>query len=51
MREYKLSELLNYNGTDTTVPILIAVKGKVFDVTSGGKFYGPGGSYLLKYYL
>lgn len=47
MREYKRDELLKHIGEDTTLPILVAVKGKIFDVTSGKKFYGPSGSYPL----
>lgn len=36
--------LNKFNGTDDP-KILIAVKGKVFDVTNGASFYGPGGPY------
>jgi membrane-associated progesterone receptor component len=37
---------LAYNGvTNPKDPILFAVKGKVFDVTPGKNFYGPGGPY------
>ncbi|KAF3917856.1 Neudesin [Dactylellina cionopaga] len=44
---YTPRTLLKYNGTDDP-RILFAVKGTVFDVTSGGKtFYGPGGPYNI----
>ncbi|KAI9737014.1 MAG: hypothetical protein M1834_000603 [Cirrosporium novae-zelandiae] len=36
--------LLPYNGTNNQ-PIYFAVRGKVFDVTPGRNFYGPGGPY------
>ena len=39
------NELKNYNGEDTKKPIYIGLDGYVYDVTSGRKFYEPGGSY------
>jgi len=36
--------LLPYNGTND-MPVYLAVRGKVFDVTAGRNFYGPGGPY------
>jgi membrane-associated progesterone receptor component len=36
--------LVHYNGTNDP-RVLIAVKGKVYDVTTGKSFYGPGGPY------
>lgn len=38
------SSLLKYNGRDDP-KIYMAVKGRVFDVTQGAAFYGPGGPY------
>ena len=40
-RDFTLEELRPYNGKDNA-RILVAVNGKVFDVTSGRSFYGPG---------
>ncbi|KAJ9621311.1 Dihydrodipicolinate synthase [Taxawa tesnikishii (nom. ined.)] len=36
--------LLPYNGTNN-MPVYLAVRGRVFDVTPGRNFYGPGGPY------
>ncbi|KDP33496.1 hypothetical protein JCGZ_07067 [Jatropha curcas] len=45
--EFTAEQLAQYNGTDPSKPIYIAVKGRVFDVTAGNSFYGPGGSYAM----
>jgi predicted heme/steroid binding protein len=42
-RAFTLAELSKYNGTiDPTGPIYLGAGGKVFDVTAGAGFYGPG---------
>ncbi|ESW08926.1 hypothetical protein PHAVU_009G086200 [Phaseolus vulgaris] len=40
-------QLSQYNGTDPSKPIYVAVKGRVYDVTTGKSFYGPGGAYAM----
>ncbi|CAM6085390.1 unnamed protein product [Calypogeia fissa] len=40
-------ELSAYNGTDTTKPLLMAIKGNIYDVSQSRGFYGPGGAYSL----
>lgn len=40
-RDFTLAELKPYDGVQNP-RILMAVNGKVFDVTRGKKFYGPG---------
>jgi predicted heme/steroid binding protein len=41
-RDMSLQELRQYDGSDPTGRILVAVNSKVFDVTRGKRFYGPG---------
>ncbi|XP_024380786.1 probable steroid-binding protein 3 [Physcomitrium patens] len=41
------AQLSRYNGTNDALPILVAIRGKIYDVTSGKSFYGPGGSYAM----
>jgi len=43
-RTFTPPTLLPYNGTNN-MPVYLAVRGRVFDVTSGRNFYGPGGPY------
>ncbi len=44
-RDYPLSELADYDGSDPSMPILIGIRGQVYDVSRGRDFYGPGGPY------
>lgn len=43
-RTFTPPTLLPYNGTQG-MPVYLAIRGKVFDVTPGRNFYGPGGPY------
>lgn len=43
-RTFTPRTLLPYNG-EGKQPVYLAVRGRVFDVTSGRNFYGPGGPY------
>ncbi|GLT29587.1 hypothetical protein SLA2020_237500 [Shorea laevis] len=45
--EFAEQQLIQYNGTDPSQPIYVAIKGRVFDVTTGKSFYGPGGPYAM----
>ncbi|XP_050364370.1 probable steroid-binding protein 3 [Argentina anserina] len=45
--ELTSEELRQYNGTDPSKPIYVALKGRIFDVTNGKSFYGPGGPYAM----
>ncbi|GJX99839.1 probable steroid-binding protein 3 [Tanacetum coccineum] len=45
--ELTLDQLKHYDGTNPSNPIYISVKGRIFDVTTGKSFYGPGGSYAM----
>ncbi|KAM7212813.1 membrane-associated progesterone-binding protein 4 [Rhypophila decipiens] len=39
------AELSQYDGTDPTKPIYLAINGTIYDVSSNARTYGPGGSY------
>lgn len=38
-------ELAQFDGTDPSKPIYLAINGSIYDVTPGARMYGPGGSY------
>ncbi|PHT84796.1 Membrane steroid-binding protein 2 [Capsicum annuum] len=40
-------ELRAYNGFDSEKPFLMAIKGKIYDVSTSKMFYGTGGSYAM----
>ncbi|PON64692.1 Cytochrome b5-like heme/steroid binding domain containing protein [Parasponia andersonii] len=40
-------ELKQYDGSDDQKPLLMAIKGQIYDVSRGRMFYGPGGPYAL----
>jgi membrane-associated progesterone receptor component len=44
-RDYTLAELAGYDGSDPEKPLLLAIRGQVYDVGRGRDFYGPGGPY------
>ena len=44
-RDMTLTDLRKYDGTGPEGRVLVAVLGKIYDVTKGKRFYGPGGPY------
>jgi predicted heme/steroid binding protein len=44
-RAFSVEELARHDGRDAGQPLLMAVRGLVFDVSTGGRFYGPGATY------
>ncbi|TNY22206.1 cytochrome b5-like heme/steroid binding domain-containing protein [Rhodotorula diobovata] len=44
-RRFTPSDLAPFDGSDADRPILFAIRRKVYDVSSGASFYGPGGPY------
>ncbi|KAF3433005.1 hypothetical protein FNV43_RR24107 [Rhamnella rubrinervis] len=40
-------DLKQYDGADPKKPLLMAIKGQIYDVSQGRVFYGPGGPYAL----
>jgi len=47
MGEDSEEELSQYDGSDPKKPLLMAIKGQIYDVTQSRMFYGPGGPYAL----
>lgn len=45
LKTMTLEELKEFDGSDPEKPLYLAVMGKVFDVSAGRSYYGPGGSY------
>ncbi|KAL9653733.1 hypothetical protein ABK040_016661 [Willaertia magna] len=44
--KFTKNDLQHYNGKfDKNLPILLSIKGRIYDVTKGKSHYGPGGSY------
>lgn len=44
-RDFTLEQLKDFDGKQPDGRVLMGVLGKVYDVTKGKKFYGPGGPY------
>ncbi|KAK1365903.1 hypothetical protein POM88_041464 [Heracleum sosnowskyi] len=42
-----VDELRAYDGSDPNKPLLMAIKGQIYDVSRSRMFYGPGGPYAL----
>ncbi|KAK0597716.1 hypothetical protein LWI29_027954 [Acer saccharum] len=40
-------DLKQYDGSDSKKPLLMAIKGQIYDVSQSRMFYGPGGPYAL----
>ncbi|KAH9622716.1 hypothetical protein KSS87_018884 [Heliosperma pusillum] len=40
-------ELKAYDGSNPQKPLLMAIKGQIYDVSRGRMFYGPGGPYAM----
>ncbi|XP_059645459.1 membrane steroid-binding protein 2-like [Cornus florida] len=40
-------QLRAYDGSDSSKPLLMAIKGQIYDVSRSRMFYGPGGPYAL----
>ncbi|KAI3517660.1 hypothetical protein L1887_16876 [Cichorium endivia] len=45
--EISEEELKAYDGNDPEKPLLMAIKGQIYDVSQSRMFYGPGGPYAL----
>jgi membrane-associated progesterone receptor component len=43
MRELTLQQLAQHDGADPSLPMLLSIRGVVYDITSGKQFYGPDG--------
>ncbi|KAJ4959367.1 hypothetical protein NE237_026478 [Protea cynaroides] len=45
--ELTVQQLKQFDGSDTNKPIYVAIKGRIFDVSTGKNFYGPGAAYCM----
>ncbi|WOL08618.1 putative steroid-binding protein 3 [Canna indica] len=45
--ELTVQQLRGFDGSDASKPIYVAVRGAIYDVSSGKGFYGPGGPYAI----
>lgn len=45
--EITADELRQYDGSDPDKPLLMAIKGQIYDISQSRMFYGPGGPYAL----
>uniref|UniRef100_A0ACD5U561 Uncharacterized protein n=1 Tax=Avena sativa TaxID=4498 RepID=A0ACD5U561_AVESA len=45
--EITADELRQYDGSDPEKPLLMAIKGQIYDISQSRMFYGPGGPYAL----
>ncbi|KAF6255702.1 cytochrome b5-like heme/steroid binding domain-containing protein [Scenedesmus sp. NREL 46B-D3] len=45
MRQLTLQQLAQHDGSDPSLPMLLSIRGVVYDITSGKQFYGPDGIY------
>ncbi|KAL5811180.1 hypothetical protein ACOSQ4_027748 [Xanthoceras sorbifolium] len=45
--EISEDDLKQYDGADPKKPLLMAIKGQIYDVSQSRMFYGPGGPYAL----
>jgi hypothetical protein len=43
MKTFTLQQLAQHDGSNPDVPMLISIRGVVFDVSTGKQFYGPNG--------
>lgn len=43
MRDFTTKQLAQHDGSDPELPMLISIRGVVFDVSTGKNFYGPNG--------
>jgi membrane-associated progesterone receptor component len=43
--DLRVDELAAYDGRDPSKPMLLAIRGVIFDVSSAKEFYGPTGAY------
>lgn len=48
-KDMQVHELRQFDGTQSDGRVLVAVNGKIFDVTKGKRFYGPGTYHLSIY--
>lgn len=48
MRDFTMDQLKQHDGSNPDLPMLISIRGVVFDVSTGKQFYGPNGGVDIK---
>jgi len=48
MRDFTMDQLKQHDGSNADLPMLISIRGVVFDVSTGKQFYGPNGKVNVK---
>jgi membrane-associated progesterone receptor component len=47
MKQFTLEQLAGHDGSDPSKPMLLSIRGVVYDITTGKQFYGPDGARTL----
>lgn len=46
MKSFTKDELSKHDGSDPSLPMLLSIRGVVYDISTGKQYYGPDGELL-----